>query len=161
MFPHERSLVERLENEPFALVGVNTDGDADEYRRQLAEHGVTWRSSWQGSTEGPIPSGWGIDSYPTIFVLDADHVLRHVDVRCEQLGHAVDALLAELELERPLLADRIETIFLGGGTPTLTERRGARRACSRRCRRAGATCRRRTRSRRSSGAASASSGSTR
>jgi oxygen-independent coproporphyrinogen-3 oxidase len=32
----------------------------------------------------------------------------------------VDALLAELELERNALASRIETIFLGGGTPTFT-----------------------------------------
>jgi oxygen-independent coproporphyrinogen-3 oxidase len=33
----------------------------------------------------------------------------------------VDALLAELELERGALAPRLETIFLGGGTPTFTE----------------------------------------
>jgi oxygen-independent coproporphyrinogen-3 oxidase len=32
----------------------------------------------------------------------------------------VDALLAELELERGVLAPRLETIFLGGGTPTFT-----------------------------------------
>ena len=35
-------------------------------------------------------------------------------------GRYVDALLAELELERPALAPRFETIFLGGGTPTFT-----------------------------------------
>jgi oxygen-independent coproporphyrinogen-3 oxidase len=33
----------------------------------------------------------------------------------------VDALLAELDLERELIAPRIDTIFLGGGTPTFTE----------------------------------------
>jgi oxygen-independent coproporphyrinogen-3 oxidase len=32
----------------------------------------------------------------------------------------VDALLAELELERGVLAPRIDTVFLGGGTPTFT-----------------------------------------
>jgi oxygen-independent coproporphyrinogen-3 oxidase len=38
-------------------------------------------------------------------------------------GHAayVDALLRELELQRDLLADDLETVFLGGGTPTFTE----------------------------------------
>jgi oxygen-independent coproporphyrinogen III oxidase len=36
-------------------------------------------------------------------------------------GGYVDALLAELELERRLLADEVETLFLGGGTPTFTE----------------------------------------
>ncbi len=33
----------------------------------------------------------------------------------------VDALLAELELERDLLSPELETVFLGGGTPTFTE----------------------------------------
>ena len=36
-------------------------------------------------------------------------------------GGYVDALLGELELERGLLADEVETVFLGGGTPTFTE----------------------------------------
>ena len=33
----------------------------------------------------------------------------------------VDALVAELELERELLASAVETVFVGGGTPTFTE----------------------------------------
>jgi oxygen-independent coproporphyrinogen III oxidase len=33
----------------------------------------------------------------------------------------VDAVLAELELERGVLAPELETVFLGGGTPTFTE----------------------------------------
>ncbi|MDX6427165.1 MAG: hypothetical protein QOD52_2570, partial [Gaiellaceae bacterium] len=32
----------------------------------------------------------------------------------------VDALLRELDLERTLLAPKLETVYLGGGTPTLT-----------------------------------------
>ena len=38
-------------------------------------------------------------------------------------GAYVDALLAELELERELLAASVETVFVGGGTPTFTEPR--------------------------------------
>jgi oxygen-independent coproporphyrinogen-3 oxidase len=38
-----------------------------------------------------------------------------------QHGRYVDALLAELELERGALAKQIETVFLGGGTPTFTD----------------------------------------
>jgi oxygen-independent coproporphyrinogen-3 oxidase len=40
--------------------------------------------------------------------------------REEQHGAYVDALLAELALEQELLEDRVETTFLGGGTPTFT-----------------------------------------
>jgi putative oxygen-independent coproporphyrinogen III oxidase len=44
-------------------------------------------------------------------------------------GHPayVEALVAELELERPLLADELETVFVGGGTPTFTEPRALAR----------------------------------
>jgi oxygen-independent coproporphyrinogen-3 oxidase len=44
-----------------------------------------------------------------------------------QHGAYVDALLAELALERSLLAPRLESVFLGGGTPTLTEPRSLAR----------------------------------
>ena len=39
----------------------------------------------------------------------------------DEHGRYVDALLDELALERHLLADDVETVFLGGGTPTFTE----------------------------------------
>ena len=45
--------------------------------------------------------------------------------RGKQHGAYVDALLSELELEleRDVLADSLETVFLGGGTPTFTQAR--------------------------------------
>ncbi len=45
-----------------------------------------------------------------------------VGKRAEHAAY-VDALLAELALEGGVLADRLDTIFLGGGTPTFTEPR--------------------------------------
>jgi len=41
--------------------------------------------------------------------------------RSGQHAAYVDALLVELALEREALAPRLESVFLGGGTPTLTE----------------------------------------
>jgi oxygen-independent coproporphyrinogen-3 oxidase len=41
--------------------------------------------------------------------------------RQESHGGYVDALLSELQLERAGLADGLDTVFLGGGTPTFTE----------------------------------------
>jgi len=41
--------------------------------------------------------------------------------RNDQHGSYVDALLTELDLQRGVLADDVETVFLGGGTPTFTE----------------------------------------
>jgi putative oxygen-independent coproporphyrinogen III oxidase len=42
-------------------------------------------------------------------------------------GRYVDALLAELELERAVLSPHLKTVFLGGGTPTFTEPEALRR----------------------------------
>jgi oxygen-independent coproporphyrinogen-3 oxidase len=39
----------------------------------------------------------------------------------EEHGRYVEAVLGELALERPLLAPELESIYFGGGTPTLTE----------------------------------------
>jgi oxygen-independent coproporphyrinogen-3 oxidase len=41
--------------------------------------------------------------------------------RREQHQGYVEALLVELELEHDSLADRVETVFVGGGTPTFTQ----------------------------------------
>src|SRR5207302_8115847 len=41
--------------------------------------------------------------------------------RHSQHARYVDALLTELELERNVLAPELETVFLGGGTPTFTD----------------------------------------
>jgi len=47
--------------------------------------------------------------------------------RADQHGAYVDALLAELKRERLFLSDPVETVFIGGGTPTFTEPAALRR----------------------------------
>ncbi len=37
MYPHERSLVKRLADEPFALIGVNSDADKKKLRPRMIE----------------------------------------------------------------------------------------------------------------------------
>ena len=97
MIPHEKTLVERLKNEPFALLGINTDKDKDEYHKLAAEQGVIWRSSWQGATSGVWPTAWGVNAFPTIYVLDAQGVIRFIGPRGAELDRAVDGLLEELK----------------------------------------------------------------
>jgi hypothetical protein len=96
MYPHERSLVKRMDGKPFAPVGVNSDTDPAAVRRAMAENGITWRSFMDGSTSGPISTEWGIHSWPSIFVIDAKGVIRFKDVREKDLDRAVDQLLKEM-----------------------------------------------------------------
>ncbi len=96
MIPHERSLVKKLENKPFALIGVNTD-TREAYDAEVEEMGVTWRSFMQGSTSGPIPTKWNVSGWPTIYVLDAKGVIRYKGVRNEAMEEAVMTLLEEMK----------------------------------------------------------------
>lgn len=102
MIPHERSLVDKLKDKPFALIGINSDKDKDYYRSEAKDMGVIWRSFWCGSkgTQGPIPAKWNVSGWPTIYVLDHKGVIRYKDVRNEEMEKAVETLLAEMEQEK-------------------------------------------------------------
>ncbi len=97
MYPHERSLVKRLEGQPFALLGVNSDQDRPALKKAMADEQLTWRSWFDRGTSGPIASQWGVQSWPTIYVLDHRGVIRYKNVRGEALDRAVDELLKEME----------------------------------------------------------------
>jgi hypothetical protein len=101
MIPHEKTLVKRLEDYPFALVGINSDSE-ERYRKERPEWGVTWPSFFDGgSTGGPIASKWGIDGWPTIYVLDHEGKIRYEGVRGEKMDEAVDSLLREMGVDPP------------------------------------------------------------
>jgi peroxiredoxin len=98
MYPHERSLVKRLEGQPFALLGINSDRDREALKKVMKKQGITWRSFWNGGgTQGPISSAWNVRAWPTIYVLDHKGVIRYKNVRGERMDEAVDTLLAEMK----------------------------------------------------------------
>jgi hypothetical protein len=102
MYPHERSLVQRLQDKPFALIGVNSDTNKEKLKKQMAKEKITWRSFWNGpkGTSGPLSKAWNVSGWPTIYVLDHKGVIRYKGIRGEKLDEAADKLLAELEEER-------------------------------------------------------------
>jgi len=97
MYPHERSLVSRLAEEPFVLVGVNSD-PADDYREAIERENITWPSFWDGgSTDGPISTKWGVFGWPTIFIIDQEGIIRGKNARGEAMDEIVDELLEEMK----------------------------------------------------------------
>jgi hypothetical protein len=109
MYPHERSLVQRLAGRPFALVGVNSDKNLEELHAAMAKEQITWPSWFDGGgTGGPIASLYEVRSWPTIFVLDPRGVIRFKDVRGEALDKAVDGLLEEFGLNDVMIPAQVE-----------------------------------------------------
>jgi hypothetical protein len=102
MYPHERSLVKKLADKPFALIGVNSDTNLEALKKTLQEEQITWRSFWNGpkGTGGPISTDWGVRGWPTLYLLDHKGVIRHKWVGSpgdQVLDGAIDKLVAEAE----------------------------------------------------------------
>jgi hypothetical protein len=97
MYPHERSLVQNLPAEKFAIVGVNSDPDLTLLRSRIADEQITWRSFWCGRAGGwgRIPSQWGVRSWPKVYLLDHAGVIRGEDLHGAALDQAIAKLIAE------------------------------------------------------------------
>jgi hypothetical protein len=103
MYPHERSLVQKLEGKPFALLGVNSDQSRDTAKGAVVSEKLTWRSFWNGSggMSGPISNAWHIQGWPTLYVIDDRGVIRykHLGVdpaKYDELDREVETLLKEI-----------------------------------------------------------------
>lgn len=95
MYPHERSLVDELSDQPFALVGVNSD-DVARAKKAVAENELNWRS-FQNRPEGAeraISDAWRVRGWPTIVVLDTDFTIRYRGHDGEEATRVAKELLA-------------------------------------------------------------------
>jgi thiol-disulfide isomerase/thioredoxin len=97
MVPHERELVKRLEGKPFVLLGINGDDDRAKTAEAMKKEAMTWPSLWNGGKLGGIVAKLGVRAWPTVYVIDAQGVIRYKNVRGEPLDQAVDRLVAEAE----------------------------------------------------------------
>ena len=96
MLPHEKEMVVRLKDKPFALIGINSDGDRSVLQKILEKEKITWRQAVDGSTEGPLATAWNIHGWPTIYILDSKGVIRYKNLRDKPMEDAVVKLLAEI-----------------------------------------------------------------
>ncbi len=79
LVPHEIALAESMKDRPFDLVGVNGDELDDAVRDRIADKKITWRSfKNEQSGQAKLSEIWGIDGWPTIFVIDSEGIIRHI-----------------------------------------------------------------------------------
>jgi hypothetical protein len=101
MYPHERSLVEKYKDQPFAIVGINSDPDREALKPVLEKEKITWRSFWNGEkgTSGPISKAWNVKGWPTLYVIDAKGVIRYKSVGANEdaIDEAIEKALADVK----------------------------------------------------------------
>jgi thiol-disulfide isomerase/thioredoxin len=94
MIPHEREMVEKFKDKPFALISVSADQEKKELEDFIAKEPMPWTHWWQGP-ESPLLKSWNVRFFPTIYVIDAKGVIRHKNIRGKELEKAVESLIAE------------------------------------------------------------------
>jgi hypothetical protein len=102
MLPHEKALVKRLQDKPFALLGINNDGPAAEVLPKFQKEGITWRNAIEPE-KGSLASQWNVQGYPTLYLVDAQGVIRHHWLGSpgdKELDRCIDELVAEAHKAR-------------------------------------------------------------
>ncbi len=87
--PHLRELVKLYDDQPFALIGVNTGDDEETFRMGLTDYDVSWITAYQGK-ETPIADQFRVDGYPTYFLIGPDG-------RIISTGHSSKAMDAPIK----------------------------------------------------------------
>jgi thiol-disulfide isomerase/thioredoxin len=104
LVPVELALTERMKGRPFTMIGVNGDGILTDAQRAVAHEKMTWPSFWngKGGAEGPVSSAWNVSGWPTVYVLDADGIIRfkfegYGEQTSNMLNGSVDVLMKDLK----------------------------------------------------------------
>ena len=89
-----KKLAERMVGKPFTLLGVCIDDDLTKGKAEVEKSQITWPSFWD-KRDGPISKNWNVQSWPNVWILDRQGVIRYRDLRGRELNDAVEKLLSE------------------------------------------------------------------
>jgi hypothetical protein len=72
-----KELAERLRDQPFRIVGINSDADREKTIQRMRDEQISWRNILEGGTVGPVSRAWKVEGWPTCYLLDARGIIRY------------------------------------------------------------------------------------
>jgi RNA polymerase sigma factor (sigma-70 family) len=94
--PDERELAAKMKGRPFTLLGIVTDGRADDARKVIEAEKITWPNLLVGGDK--VAQQYHVSGNPSYFVLDAAGVIRSKGhILPSQLDQLVEKLVGEAE----------------------------------------------------------------
>jgi len=104
MFPQERALIGRMTGRPFVMLGVDVKDDRESAVQMARSGQVTWRNWFDPA--GCISDAWGVQVYPTIFLIDHQGTVRAVyrGAPGEEFEAKIEELVREAEGARKMVA---------------------------------------------------------
>jgi peroxiredoxin len=103
MFPHERSLVDKMKNRPFALLGVNTDANVADVKQKNTAENISWRS-WFDGKSNVICGKYKVQGFPTLYLLDSKGVIKKKWLggpNADELDGLIEELVKDAEKGAP------------------------------------------------------------
>ncbi len=94
MIPHQQKMAEQFRDAPFALLSVSCDAERETLEGFLESKPMPWDHWWVGA-DSELQKSLNISAFPTVIVLDADGVIRHKNIKGEELEEAVETLIEE------------------------------------------------------------------
>lgn len=97
MYPLERKLVKTMRERPFVMLSINGDPEIATLRQAIERGEITWRCWWDGGRGGPISTRWHVEGWPTVYVIDAQGIIRHKSHSDRHLEETIEDLVRKAD----------------------------------------------------------------
>ncbi len=114
--PHIRDIARKYQGQPFVVLSVSMDNDADKWKDFVAKNGMTWLQYRDGRFTGPIATRFAVNAIPATFSIDADGVLEDQHVGDADIEGKLKKMIAHaVEVQNRRLAPVPANQGPGGG----------------------------------------------
>ena len=94
--PNLRTIYSSHTNDPFEMIGISLDSDPEALKAFIKDQKLSWLFAFSGEAwNDPHVKVYGVNSIPSIWLVDKQGVLRFFDIRDKELAEAVNMLLLE------------------------------------------------------------------
>jgi hypothetical protein len=84
-----------MQGRPFAILSIHVDESKKTVTQSITSGEITWRCLWESHGKRPNCDRWHVGFIPSVYVIDADGIIRAKDVNGKALDEAVEACLPE------------------------------------------------------------------
>ena len=86
----------KFKDKGFEIIGISLDREKEPLDNYIQEEELGWKFAYSGQYwSDPTAKAWGVNSIPSMWLVDRKGKLRHFGVREEALVEAVEKLIAE------------------------------------------------------------------
>jgi peroxiredoxin len=94
--PQLKQYYEKFKARGFEIIGISLDSKREVLKKFIEKEKVPWKIGFSGDNrQDETVKLYGVKSVPSYWLIDRNGVLRHFNLRKEELKKAIASLLAE------------------------------------------------------------------